>query len=342
MKFGIREVTDIVFKTSVAGQQVGANTFTNKYTPVFIVDSAKMTSMENAVATVYAQGGKGNPRLLAWDGDRTATFKFDDALTSNDGLAILTGSGVITGPSFYIRQSHIFNAGSGTQATFAVPSITGGSFPGVNLATPSLPYSLIPIDDSGDLIPMGITGVTTALTLSGATTLGVSFAKAGATQATDGYVVSMGATPLASDVFLLTIGATTLIATGTYGGFGNTFSFGNNGVTTASTQKYLWNYYMRVAGTQLQVEAGKFAGYYYIEANTLFRDAEGVDHPAQITVPKGKIKSNFTLTMSPTGDPSTFSFEVDALPEYTRFDSTKKVLYTLDIMTAAAKDGNIL
>jgi hypothetical protein len=80
MKFGIREVSDIVFKTKIDGQQVGASTYASKYTPAFIVDTAKMSTLENAVSTVYAQGGRGNPRLLAWDGDRTATFKFEDAL----------------------------------------------------------------------------------------------------------------------------------------------------------------------------------------------------------------------------------------------------------------------
>jgi hypothetical protein len=134
----------------------------------------------------------------------------------------------------------------------------------------------------------------------------------------------------------LTVGTSTA-SSGTLGGFGSSYSFGT-GVTSASTQQYVFNYYVDSKGKQLQVEAGKFAGYYYIEANTLFRDLNGTDHPAQISIPKGKVKSNFTLTMSPTGDPTTFAFEVDCLPDYTRFVTDKKVLYTLDILTASSDD----
>ena len=281
MKFGIREVTDIVLKTKTANQQVGASTYANAYTPVMIVDSAKMTSMENAVATVYAQGGRGNPRLLAWDGDRTATFKFESAIISNDGLAILTGANVATGATKFIRRQYSFGTTTNTAATFSatVLGLTSGMTVAQN-GSFGVTYNLIELDNTGDIVSVS----------------------------TAGFAVNTA---------------------------GNTF--GVNGLS--ANKNYVVDYYVEAPSKQLQVEAGKFAGYYYIEANTLFRDMDGADHPAQITIPKGKIKSNFTLTMSPTGDPSTFTFEVDALPDHTNFDSTKKVLYTLDISTA---DGNSL
>lgn len=46
---------------------------------------------------------------------------------------------------------------------------------------------------------------------------------------------------------------------------------------------------------ELEISADEFAGYYYIEADTLFREeATGQDLPAQFVIPRGKIQSNFT------------------------------------------------
>ena len=54
--------------------------------------------------------------------------------------------------------------------------------------------------------------------------------------------------------------------------------------------------------TEMQIDAENFAGYYYIEASTLFRDeATGVDLPAEFIIPRGKIQSNFTFTMANSG-----------------------------------------
>jgi hypothetical protein len=108
-----------------------------------------------------------------------------------------------------------------------------------------------------------------------------------------------------------------------------TTGFSIAGVTLGN--QYIIDFYVISNAKQIQVEPGRFGGYYYIEANTLFRDFNGFDHPAQITIPKGKIKSNLNLSMSPTGDPVNFAFEIDAMPDYTYFVTDKKVLFTLDI-----------
>lgn len=65
-------------------------------------------------------------------------------------------------------------------------------------------------------------------------------------------------------------------------------------------------YTVHGAGAQeLEISADEFAGYYYIEADTLFREeATGQDLPAQFIIPRGKIQSNFTFTMANSGDPS--------------------------------------
>ena len=94
-------------------------------------------------------------------------------------------------------------------------------------------------------------------------------------------------------------------------------------------------YVIKKASTvsELQIDAGNFAGYYYVEADTLFRrQSDGKDLPANITFPNVKIQSNFTFSMAATGDPSTFTFTMDAFPGYTYFDRTKKVLCAIQVV----------
>lgn len=268
MKFGVREITDVTFKATVTGQQLGSTTYT-QYDPILFFDSAKTSTVESAVATVYAQGGRGNPRLLAWDGDKTVTFMFEDALMSPASFAALSGADLATSETVNIhlteKSAPVYSGGTAT--------ITLTNINGTPLTSSSL-IKILALDGQGD-----ITGL-----VSG-----------------------------------------TVSATGT-----STF------VITASTgtqtpSEVLVDFYSAQTGKQLEVTAEKFAGYYYIEANTLFRGTDGKDYPAQFTIPKAKVQSNFTFTMAPTGDPSTFTFMMDAFPSYTRFDTTKSVIFTLDI-----------
>lgn len=160
-KYGIREVCDLKFYEIATG---GGKNGTE---PVFMIDSAKTSTLEGAATTVYAQGGKGNPRLIAWEGERTLTFTVEDALISKEGLELLTGNSV--------------------------------------------------------------------------------------------------------------------------------------------TEK---------DGT-IEILPDKFAGYFYVEADTLMRREDtGTDETLKIILPKVKIQSNFTITMAPSGDPSTFNYVMDAFPGY--------------------------
>ena len=93
MKFGVREICDVVLKAKAA-QKVGNKLF-YKNEPVIYFDTLKTSSMEGAATTVYAQGGRGNARLMAWEGERTITFTMEDALISPAGFMILSGAGLI-------------------------------------------------------------------------------------------------------------------------------------------------------------------------------------------------------------------------------------------------------
>ena len=65
MKFGVREICDVVLRAK-AKQTIGNKTF-YKDEPVIYFDTLKTSSLEGAATTVYAQGGRGNSRLVAWD-----------------------------------------------------------------------------------------------------------------------------------------------------------------------------------------------------------------------------------------------------------------------------------
>ena len=93
MKFGVREICDVVLKAK-ANQKIGNKIF-YKNEPVIYFDTLKTSSMEGAATTVYAQGGRGNSRLVAWEGERTVTFTMEDALISPAGFMILSGAGLV-------------------------------------------------------------------------------------------------------------------------------------------------------------------------------------------------------------------------------------------------------
>ena len=83
---------------------------------------------------------------------------------------------------------------------------------------------------------------------------------------------------------------------------------------------------------QIDITPDKFGGNFYLEASTLFRATNGVDMPAEFIIPNCKIQSNFTFTMASSGDPSTFTFTMDAFPDYTRWDRTKKVFAAIQVI----------
>lgn len=78
--FGIREVCHCVFTPADTTKRP------------FVIDTAKMSSIESSSTTVYAQGGSGNSRLIAWEGEKTMTFTVEDALLTLESFRALTGA----------------------------------------------------------------------------------------------------------------------------------------------------------------------------------------------------------------------------------------------------------
>jgi hypothetical protein len=265
MKYGIREICDVVLKAK--SKMVVGNKVFYKDEPVIYFDSLKTSTMEGAATTVYAQGGRGNSRLVAWEGERTVTFTMEDALISTVGLAILTGADVIDAKDEAIIQ-HI----SETKKVGEKGSIDVSY--GVHATNKGEYIYVMVLDDNGNVVsePYLYTGTEGEKTI---------------TPKKDGYTA---------------------------------------GIIEKGTLVLVDYYTKRVEGAQqIEITADKFGGNFYLEASTLFRDTNGVDMPAEFIIPNCKVQSNFTFTMASSGDPSTFTFTMDAFPDYTRW-GTKKVL----------------
>ena len=276
MKFGVREICNVVFRAT-ANQKIG-NKIYQKGQPVFYIDSAKTSTVEGAATTVYATGGRGNTRLIAWEGEKTLTFTVEDALLSPISFAMLSGAGLVKGTSN--EQVHFH------QTTIAL------------------------CDSSGKI------DLTNALE---------------ATETIDStaplYVLAIEDGDLTGEVYR---GASII---------NNDDNIGNGKgltVSSAANKTVFVDYYVIKAAdtvSELQIDAENFAGYYYVEADTLFRrQSDGKDLPANLTLPNVKIQSNFTFSMASSGDPSTFTFTMDAFPGYTYFDRKKKVLCAIQIV----------
>lgn len=293
MKFGVREIVDVVFKAAANGQRIGDKTF-RKYQPVFMIDTATTSSLEQATTTVYAQGGKGYARLIAWEGEKTMTFTVTDALMSPMGLAVLTGAGLIT-PNKE-NQAHV-------HTTLNVVTDGEGKAK-VSLSELNEEFGLDADDYS---VCKTIEMFATELDGSGA----------GINWFTDVTVAGGDDGDLADYVHVVE---------------GAPAEFTVPGAINTTVQLDFYTI-MNNSVTEVQIEPGSFGGYFYVEAQTLFRREDtGKDMAAEIIIPKAKVQSAFTFTMAASGDPSTFDFVMDAFPGYTRFDSTKKQMCVIQIV----------
>ena len=316
MKFGVRECANIVFRaktpTNIGKYQFKAGQ------PVLYIDTATTSSVEQATTTVYAQGGRGNVRLISWEGEKTLTFTVEDALLSPISLAMLSGADLFQG-SASVSKVHFHTTTAG--ASMNVTGDAGDKTAIINLAdflgkdesicaTNDSPIYVIVTDGSGDL-----TGEMVEAGSDGAVQVG--YMNQGA------FVPSDGTKP--NQAIKITKAQTAGVAT-----------WAGTGTDLTGSIAVFVDYYLDKNATsvdELQIAADNFAGNYYVEADTLFRrKSDGVDMPANLTFPNVKIQSNLTFSLSGTGDPSTFTFTMDALPGYTYFDKTREVLCVIQVI----------
>lgn len=99
----------------------------------------------------------------------------------------------------------------------------------------------------------------------------------------------------------------------------------------------LLDYYVeyRHDATQVTILPDKFGPYLYVEGSSLVRRAsDGTDLPVEFVIPKFKVTTALTFTLQSTGDASTFTFQGDAYPDFSKFDLTRKVLADIQILDA--------
>ena len=329
MKFGVREICDVVLRRKAAGWF--GKLYLEKDMPVLYFDTLKTSNLEGAATTVYAQGGKGNPRLVAWEGDRTVTFTMEDALISPQSFSILSGAGFMDATSekpIYVHQTGQLEIAGG-QIEFPTKPDAGEK------GKPADMYLMI-MDENGDIdtrfMPIKIAAEEDGAYKEVYTLEDIA-------KAVDTFVSGYntrnanvnGFTPLNYKV-----------ANAIDENASEEEKAGQIVLTDGNV--VFVDYYVKAdtGVKQIDIEADKFGGSYYLEASTLFRDqGTGEDHPAEFIIPNCKVQSNFTFTMAPSGDPSTFTFTMDAFPDYTKFDKTKKVLAALQIVEDKAGFGAI-
>ena len=269
MKFGVREICNVVFKAK-SEIMIGNTTF-KPGQPVLYIDSAKTSTIEGAATTVYAQGGRGNTRLIAWEGEKTLTFTVEDALLSPVSFSMLSGAGLISSNKETVHVHMTTTVQGDVNGKIDLTDALGKD----EVIDAEAPVFVMALEKDGSL--------------TGAPLEGGEISEDGKSITIEG----------------------------------------------AKNTNVMVDYYVSKEGTsvaELQIDAENFAGNYYVEASTLFRNTDGKDMPAEITFPNVKIQSNFTFTMASTGDPSTFTFTMDAFPGYTIFDGTKKVLCVIQIV----------
>ena len=347
MKFGVREICDVVLKAK-APMKIGKKVF-YKNEPVIYFDSLKTSSMEGAATTVYAQGGRGNSRLVAWEGERTVTFTMEDALISPEGFMILSGAGLVEADEAsetYVYQ-HIM------ESTDEVEIVDSNYLTNEKYKDVTSQYDLV----EGDIVIL----VKEMPYLP--TDKHDNFAYVMVTH--DGEPVSEPFIPVHNDAIVSIMRGNEVlypivikkdkidaywlesdncIVWGSEEERKDGHNYQPNVEDIAkfmSGEVVLVDYYTkRMSGArQIEITPDKFGGNYYLEASTLFRDTNGVDMPAEFIIPNCKIQSNFNFTMASSGDPSTFTFTMDAFPDYTRFDKTKKVLAAIQIIDVAGSMG---
>jgi hypothetical protein len=86
--FGIKEVSDVAFyKEGTVTEENGVLTATAD--PLFILDTLKVSNIENTAEQADAKGGKGNAPLITWDYGREITISLQDAVLSEKTLSLM-------------------------------------------------------------------------------------------------------------------------------------------------------------------------------------------------------------------------------------------------------------
>lgn len=429
MKWAIREAVDVYFKAKSVFK-LGARTI-RAGEPVLIFDTVKTSTLEVAAEMSYVTGGRGNSRILSYEGDKTLTFQFEDALLSAEGLAILSGADLIPARNKHLpgaspearsvishyneKYAVVTNNIVDTDATNVYdidPSIPGVPRGGVNnIWLTRKPYVgqnasiyVMLLDQAGEVSgsPLEINlkneGTDNKLSYLAKFVAGdkfIAFSPAGAPMKTADFPAPADASSagvfddqvahyvdlasaqanwvtswgdIADYTRAITVdgtadGATTDVKYGSFwgdvtggktpyayllapsGGIAQPKAFkeGTQIVYKVNVPSILYqdivllDYYVEYKhdAVQASILPDKFGPYMYVEGSSLVRRAsDGMDLPVEFVIPKFKVTTALTFTLQSTGDASTFTFQGDAYPDFSKFDLTRKVLADIQILDA--------
>lgn len=344
MKYGVRDIVDVTLRAKGTVDLGNKRFYKNE--PVLYFDTLTTSTLEGASTTVYAQGGKGNARLMAWEGERTVTFTMEDALISPESLSILTGAGLIEASDTKPVYQHIvestdektlINKGADNEAVIIYVE-----------KEPFLPQpdqENAPVDNENYVCVMFTKD---GEIISEPYIVSQAEADGGSAYASGKYAAiapqNNGKYKLVINKHTCNFGSDCTDTGHTPTSDNKQYFIANLAADATAANGCIVDYYtpVRSGAKQIEIDAEQFGGTYYLEGSTLFRDTQGVDHPAEFIIPNCKVQSAFTFTMSASGDPSTFTFTMDAFPDYTRFDKTHKVFAAIQIMESAtsASDAN--
>ncbi|WP_010498384.1 hypothetical protein [Paenibacillus elgii] len=235
-RYGSREIMDLqIF-----------NYVTKK--PYMTMDYATSTQTENTAETVYARGGAGNPRRIAWNGDKQTTVTVETQIFTMQHLALLAGEDIVSG------KSEIFQR------------------------------EVLPVEDGG----------------------------------TGKKVVKLKKTPIGTTADV----AVFAFINGILGDSQQVESISNSEVTLAASATaaigsevevyYRWQ---AIDSKKLSFTSKGFPPYVFMAGNTIYPDEISGDVvSAQLKYYKAKLQPNFTISNSPTGDPSSLSLKFDVFP----------------------------
>lgn len=65
--------------------------------PIMLMDYATSSETSNTAETVYARGGRGNPRRIAWHGDKETTVTIETQIFTMQHLAMYAGEDIVSG-----------------------------------------------------------------------------------------------------------------------------------------------------------------------------------------------------------------------------------------------------
>ena len=247
--------------------------------------------------------GRGNPRLIGWDGEKTLTLTVEDALISPESFSMLSGADIIkgldgaNGHKVYVHTTYDLVVEKDEQTT--------GS--GDDATTVTTLFAKLPkeVRDNCEIVATREAPIyATALDSAGAPKAflsAISKAEIKKGTASQNFKTATAVNPDAKGVLDITADDDVYFIINIASPA--TYTDPNAPYVKAGDTVRIDCYTVHGAGAQeLEISADEFAGYYYIEADTLFREeATGQDLPAQFVIPRGKIQSNFTFTMANSG-----------------------------------------